>query len=624
MTTITNTPKVVTVNGHAVTGREWLVDVTMPTESSTAATDYIARNTGKTRTVYAFLGIPYSRQPVGAFRYRPALKVAPSGPIDASRYGEVAPQGYIGESTDTGEGRTDLGVARGLTAWAALGTREGENCLNLNIWSDDTATLKPVVVQFHGGGSNYLSACDDRMAGHRLCTKGVVVVRVEYRLGNLGTYYIEGMEDETDYAGPNLCLSDVKAALEWVRDHIEAFGGNKNRITIAGGSAGGNMVQCIAANPDFNALWDYAWSSSASAGFDVRVSPEPIMGMVSWPEWFAERHRVLVGTGRRIPDALDPTRTFADAVNIYGLTRAIRERLRLSDLMAIDEGQTGVQLNGTIGYQATRSLTIVRDNITVFHDSNRAAAIDGAFPAKPMVIGACENEASVLGPGFTVGNPFFFTGQLRNLCNLTTHQWSVSSVYDTEWDNTAASPSWGAINSGAPRLPWGAASEPNRMIFNHGYQHAAYCTARAIAGKGGNAYLYHWNYRALNKASTNYAGHTSDEPYFFNNPLWDLDPPGMGTEPITTQDIQMADATAQLLANFAASGNPNTAYPYAGDFDLFASPLGLSLTAFGPASKNWNVAGNPFRSAVASPASITNRPDFWAHAWDLYDGRVGA
>lgn len=624
MTTITNTPRVVTVNGQPVSGREWIVDVTMPTESSTDATDYIARNTGKTRTIYAFLGIPYSRQPVGAFRYRPAVKVAPSGPIDASRYGEVAPQGYSEEGSDTGRGRTDLGVARGLSAWAALGTREGENCLNLNIYTPDPTRSLPVVVQFHGGGSNYLSACDDRLAGHRLATKGVVVVRVEYRLGNLGTYYIEGMEDEDDYQGPNLMLSDAKAALEWVRDHIAAFGGNKDRVTICGGSAGGNMVQCIAANPNMNSLWDYLGSSSASAGFDPRVTVEPFMGMPSWQEWYNERNRVLIGTARSIPDALDPTRTFADAINIYGLRRAIRERLRLSDLMAIDEGATGVQLNGTIGYQPTRSLTVVRDNITVFHDNNRAAALAGAFPARPMMLACCEDEASVLGPGFTVGNPFFFTGQLRNLCNLTTHQWSVSSVYDTEYNGNPGTPTWGAVDPAFPRLPWAAAPEPNRMIFNHGYQHAAYCVARSVAAKGAPAYLVHWNYRALNKASTQRAGHTSDEPYWFNNPLWDLDPPGMGIEPITTQDIAMADAAAQLLANFSASGNPNTSYASPWDFSLFASPLNLSLTAFNATNKNWNVAGNPFRSAIASPATMVNYNDFWEQAWDLYDARVGA
>lgn len=621
MTTITTTTKTVSVSGHNVTGVEWIVNVTDPTESSPAATAYLSRNTGKTRTVYVFGGIPYSRQPVGAYRYKPAVYQAPTAAIDATKYGPVSPQGYIGETTDTGRGRTDLGVSRGLTAWAALGTREREDCLRLNIYTDDTTGAKPVIVHFHGGASNYLSACDDRMAGHRLATKGVVVVRVEYRLGNLGHYYIDGMESEADYGGVNFSLTDAKAALQWVRAHIASFGGDPANITIMGGSAGGNMVQCIMANPNYASLWDKAWSSSASAGFDPRVTSEPLNGMMSYQDWFASRHEYLVGTGRRIPDALNPSRTFADAVSRVGLAKAIREHLRLSDLMAIDEGQTGVQLNGTVGYQDTRALTIMRDDVTVFHANNRAAALAGAFPAKPLVIGACENEASVLGAGFTVGNPGFFIGQLRNLAYYTAHQWSVSAVYDTEYDGTSASPTWGSVNLGLPRLPWAAASEPNRMIFNHGYQHAAYCAARAVEAAGGTAYLYEWNYRAAGRASTNYAGHTSDEPYLFNNPLWGLDPPTT-VEPITTQDIQMADATAQMVANFAKHGNPNTAYNYAGDFSLFASPLSLTLTAFDPVAKNWNVAGNPFRSAVASPASITNYDDFWSHAWDLYDTRL--
>jgi len=625
VTTITITPSVVTVAGHAVSGRQWLVDATLPTETGADATSYLARNAAKTRVVHAFLGVPYARQPVGQWRLRPALKVAPTGPVNASKYGAVAPQGYSQEPFDTGRGRSDLGRARGLSAWGALGTREGEDCLNLNIWTPSLAASGlPVVVQFHGGGSNYLSACDDRLAGHRLCTKGVVVVRVEYRVGTLGHYYLPDTDAVPGLAGTvNLSLTDAFAALTWVQDHIAAFGGNPGNVTIMGGSAGGNMVLCVAANRAFDALWHKSWVSSASAGFDPRPAFRPHEQFESYVDWFADRQVLVTALAPTLPDALDPSRTLADAIGSVGYSEAVRRHMYLDHFHAVDEGGYDVRLSGTVGYAPTRALTLMWDNKTVFRANNRAAAREGDFLAKPMVVGAAENEASVLG-NTLAGNAPFFIGQLANVSTgMTAHQWAASPIYSTEWNGAPATPGWGAVNMALPRLPWGPEPEPNRMAFNHAYAHAARCVADAVDGSGARAWLYHWNYRALNKVSTGRAGHTDDEPYLFANPLWDLDPPENGPpEPITTRDLRMADMMSQAVASFAASGDPNAVYPSQWDFSLFGVASGQAFTQFDWAAKNWNVIGQPFRSAVDSPATITNFPNFWDHALSIYDSRL--
>lgn len=626
MTIRTNTPCAITCNGHAVTGREWITDAPVANADDGMGTGgaYVSRNAGKTRTVYTFLGVPYARQPVGPYRFKPALKIAPSAPIDASRFGQVAPQGYSQETLDTGRGRTDLGVARGLSAWAALGTREGEACLNLNIYSPtlNPAAGLPVLVHFHGGGSNYLSACDDRLSGHRLATKGVIVVRVEYRLGNLGHYWLPGMDAEGDYAGVNFSVTDAVAALQWVHDHIGDFGGDPALVSIMGGSAGGNMCAVLLSNAAARPLFRRVVSNSASAGTNNRWQPEMFRDTRGYKTHFGYRHTAIASAAGFLRDAQDPSRSLADAIADVGLAEAIRQHMTLEDFLAMDEGESGVQLDGATRYQATRSLTIMNDGETCFHNSNRDFALSGDMPGThELMIWVCQYEASVIGGG-AQGNLFWYP-ELQDLAYANPNEWARSPVYSTEWDGSASVPSWGTLNFAQSQFPWLGATEPNVQIFGHGYQHTAYCMARAVEAAGGTAYLGWCNWKPTNKTSTGRTGHTDDEPMWFNNPLWAHDPPASGgVEPLTVRDIRMADCASQMLANFCKHGNPNTAYVSAWDFDLFAAPLVQPLTAFDPAQKNWNVWGNNNRNSVAAPDTITNVPFFWDHAWDWYDGRV--
>jgi carboxylesterase type B len=622
----TDTPTTVFFGQHPVTGRIWRVRPLPNTDTDAEGAAYTARNAGKERDVHVFLGVPYARQPVGPHRFRPAVKVAPSGPIDASRHGPVAPQGYFGETSDRGLGRSDLGRERGLSAWAALGTFEAENCLHMSFFTPNPNRRLPVVVQFHGGASNYLSSTDDRMAGHRLCLKGVVVVRVEYRVGNLGHFWLPDMEGVPGMAGTvNHSITDMLAAAQFIRDHVGAVGGDPEQITFTGGSAGGNMVQCAVVNPAFAGLVHRWWSSSASAGFVPRVREQSVIGMPSFQDWCGTRLEWIQHFAPRLPDSQDSSRTLADAINAVGISDAVRAHMRLTDFMALDEGREGVALVDGAGpfngYDATRSLTICQDFKSVFHSTNRDAALAGAFPALDAVIGVCENEYSVVFPATSAA---FFNRQLQHVSGgMTARQWAESPIYSTEWNGNAATPPWGAVDNARLGLPW-TALEPSRMIFNHGYAHAAYCAARAVVQAGSTAYLYHFNYNALANPAPQYTGHTADEPYMFGNPQWDLPPPMDGPpEALRTRDIQMADIMSQQLANFAATGNPNTAYSSEWDFDLFATAHGQVLTPFSPAQRNWNVYGNPFRSAANSPATITNYPNFWAHAMNIYDARYG-
>jgi carboxylesterase type B len=622
-----------TINGQSITG---LVNSVPAPETvndfSLDAAIYGIRNSGKTRYCYTLFGVEYSRQPVGQYRWKPPQVKPPMTAIDARRFGPVPPQGYSQEGIDYGYGRSDLGWKRGLSSWGALGTRESEGCLNSNWYLPDidTSVKKPCVVEFHPGGSNYLSANDDRKAGYRVCLEGIIYVRVNTRLGNLGHYYLPGMEDEPDYQGVNHGVNDAICFLDFLQAYGSDLGVDVNRITVTGGSAGGNLALVLLANASARTRFHRVTVSSPSAGINTRYEAEPKKNTRGYKQFFADRKKAYIAMFRILRSQIENEKTLAQvkadliaggATENEAFAKVMREHLYLQDFLGFDEGAVGQQLSFN-GYDQTRSLTIMNDGVTCFHESNLAAALAGAFPGThELIITVAEDEASVIGGGSAAN--LNFAQEVQDLCRDTTQRWSRSAVYDTEWDGSPATPSWGSLSIYENYYPWGVAIEPNRMIFNHGYQYPAYCIARAITQAGGTAYLELCNWRPV--AGYGYrVGHTADEPVWLANMQWPHFPPGeFSTEPLSVIDIRMGDTKSKMFANFARTGNPNTASIAATSFDLFETPDPAALTAFNPATKNWNVWGLPYRSASTVPPTITNTPGFWGHAWDYYDSRWG-
>lgn len=123
------------------------------------------------------------------------------------------------------------------------GLATGEDCLNLTVWSPDGAsrrTPRAVLVWIHGGG--FLNGSSDIYNSQTLTTRGdIVVVSINYRLGALGFLAHPALAGPGQEPG-NYGLADQQAALRWVRDNIGAFGGDPDRVTIAGESAGAMSV----------------------------------------------------------------------------------------------------------------------------------------------------------------------------------------------------------------------------------------------------------------------------------------------------------------------------------------------------------------------------------------------
>ena len=124
------------------------------------------------------------------------------------------------------------------------------NCLTLNVWTNVTGPRegKTVMVFFHGGSYGWGATSDPIYDGRNLVEKypDLVLVTAEYRLGIFGFIDFSGVPGGEDYAeSGNLGLLDQICALEWVRDNIAAFGGDPEKVTIFGESAGAGSVSLL-------------------------------------------------------------------------------------------------------------------------------------------------------------------------------------------------------------------------------------------------------------------------------------------------------------------------------------------------------------------------------------------
>lgn len=117
-----------------------------------------------------------------------------------------------------------------------------EDCLNMTIWTPEDAHAAPVLVFFHGGSYNTGYGSTPMYSGEKYCENGVILVSVNYRL-NVFACACDGAH------GGNYGLQDQIAALCWIKRNIEAFGGDPERITISGESAGAMSVQNILCSP---------------------------------------------------------------------------------------------------------------------------------------------------------------------------------------------------------------------------------------------------------------------------------------------------------------------------------------------------------------------------------------
>jgi para-nitrobenzyl esterase len=258
-------------------------------------------------TVYR--GIPFAAPPVGDLRWRapqPAAKWQGVRPAD--KFAPECVQGSLGAVPAGSEAPT-----------------MSEDCLYLNVWSPARSASDriPVLVWIYGGGFNAGATSIPTYSGEVLARKGVVLVSIGYRVGPIGFLaHPELSVDSSQHVSGNYGLLDMIAALQWIRKNIAAFGGNPNKVTIFGESAGGIAVSMLCASPLAKALFDGAISESGGSFGPPRPAGQPGENMRTLAD--AERDGALLA------------RTVG-AASIAGLRKMPADRI-----LAATRGQRGL------------------------------------------------------------------------------------------------------------------------------------------------------------------------------------------------------------------------------------------------------------------------------------------
>jgi para-nitrobenzyl esterase len=206
--------------------------------------------------VRVFKGIPYASPPVGDLRWRPPQPPAKwDGVRTADKFSDSCMQN----------------LARSRNPWTAefmVQNQVSEDCLCLNVWTaaKSAQERRPVLVWIHGGAFNEGSGEVGVYDGAELSRKGLIVVTINYRLGAFGFLaHPELTRESSQHSSGNYGLLDAVAALQWVKRNIAVFGGDPQRVTIAGQSAGASAVHALTASPLAKGLFHRAIAESGSS-----------------------------------------------------------------------------------------------------------------------------------------------------------------------------------------------------------------------------------------------------------------------------------------------------------------------------------------------------------------------
>lgn len=305
--------------------------------------------------VRIFKGVPYAQAPVGDLRWRPPQPAkAWTGVREAQAFGPDCMQNRVGWD-DT---QTKLPVS--------------EDCLTLNVWTPKDAPKAPVMVWIHGGGYVMGSGSQPVFDGAALARRGVVVVTFNYRLGRFGFFAHPALDAEhPDEPKANYAFMDQIAALAWVKANIAALGGDPNRVTIFGQSAGGGSVSQMMLIPAARGLFQQAIAQSGG-GRDV------------WPLLAADR----------------PGKVSAETIGVAFADKAGAKNATAADLRALPAAKLLGKLDLLNMEEATFSGPVVDGRLV------SSSAIEGFAAGRqakvPLLIGANSDELGII-PGFLKG-----------------------------------------------------------------------------------------------------------------------------------------------------------------------------------------------------------------------------
>ncbi len=207
--------------------------------------------------VVSFKGIPFAAPPVGDLRWKaPQSAKSWNGVKECKTFSASAMQG------------TPAPFSMWTAEFIAPAEPLSEDCLYLNVWSaaKSSSEKRPVIVFIHGGAFTSGSGSVPVYDGTAMAQKGIVFVTINYRVGIFGFFsHPELSKESASKTSGNYGLLDQIEALKWVKKNIAAFGGDPNRVAIAGQSAGAFSVNYLVASPLAKGLFQRAIAESGGS-----------------------------------------------------------------------------------------------------------------------------------------------------------------------------------------------------------------------------------------------------------------------------------------------------------------------------------------------------------------------
>ncbi|MCY4075621.1 MAG: carboxylesterase family protein [Acidobacteria bacterium] len=450
-------------------------------------------------SIVAFRGIPFAAPPVGDLRWAPPAPVVPwNGVRDASQPGATCVQnaGMLGDEA------------------------QNEDCLFLNVWAPrETTEPRPVLYWIHGGGYTGGSGSTDIYDGTALAADGAVVVTINYRLNVFGFLAHPALSAESPQgASGNYGVMDMVAGLEWVRDNIAAFGGDPDRVTIFGESAGGGAVMSVMVVPQAAGLFHGAIAQSNWINGWDRPLDEPARG---WEAAETQGLRVAEALGVTGGDALAAMRA-ASAAEVLEASNA--------DTGSPFTGRGNVWAPNVDGW-------IIPDDPLAMYRTGRQHDV-------PLITGLNGNEGSLMTLGMDIADAEAFAAHVRDVYPDLAPE--LLAHYDTS-------------------SPEAAKAAIDKLIHDLYFAGPVRAHAEAHAGVSSPAWLYHFTHVPPTPWGESLGSHHAAElVYVFGS----LTRPERGSEApaglttlgaYTDTDMRLSETMRGYWVQFAATGDPNRA-----------------------------------------------------------------
>ena len=438
----------------------------------------------RTGEVNIFKGIPYGDNTSGLNRFMPPKNPVPwRETLEAYNYGPAAPQ-----SDPASEVQQD--------------GSESEDCLVLNVWTRgiNDGGKRPVMFWCHGGGFRTLSGSSPRYDGTNLAIRGdVVVVTINHRLNILGfTHFGEMGHDQFSSSG-TVGMQDIVHALKWVKNNIEQFGGDPDRVMIFGESGGGRKVATLLGMPSAKGLF----------------------------------HRAVIESGAtlRLPDRSQANSLAELVLSELNISRTDLPRVQQLPLRYLMAAYHAVTAKAADAGGGTFAPTM--DGIELpYHPFWPAAS--PVNPDIPVIVGANRTEMT------------YFADEAAFKLDEQEMKIRIASILGEE--NVDA-----VVNAYRMENPDANPSEIYFLIYSDSryVMQSITIAERRSELSAAPTYLYYLTWETAETGRGSMSPHTLDIPFIFDN---------VKEHPLTADQessVALADKISDTIIEFARTGNPN-------------------------------------------------------------------